>query len=47
MSEWELYDGRIPTTSLKMPKVDNGRIRYLTKDEADEIISELKTRPSN
>lgn len=42
--EWELYNGRIPTASLKMPKVENARIRYLTPDEADKLLAAIKTR---
>jgi len=44
MMEWEMYDGRIPTTGFKMPKVDNARMRYLTPDEADKILETLKQR---
>jgi integrase len=44
MAEWELYMGRIPTASIKMPKVDNARVRYLTPDEADRLLSALKAR---
>lgn len=42
MTEWELYDGRIPTAGIKMPKVDNARIRYLTPIEADLLLKALK-----
>jgi integrase len=41
---WELYSGRIPTVALKMPKVDNARVRYLTPEEADKLLAALKTR---
>lgn len=44
MVEWELYDGRVPTTGFKMPKVDNARMRYLTPDEAEKILETLKQR---
>lgn len=42
--EWELYDGRIPTTTLQMPKVDNARVRYLTAKEAESVLAALKQR---
>jgi integrase len=42
--EWELYDGRIPTTGVKMPKVDNARVRFLTQDEADLLLEDIKNR---
>jgi integrase len=44
MVEWELYSGRIPTAFLKMPKGDNARVRYLTPDEADKLLTALKAR---
>ena len=44
MVEWELYDGRIPTSGFKMPKVDNARMRYLSPDEAEKILAVLKQR---
>ena len=44
MIEWEFYDGRVPTIGLKMPKIDNGRIRYLTPEEADLLLTEVKKR---
>lgn len=42
MAEWELYDGRVPTTKMKMPRVDNARIRYLQPTEAAELMAALK-----
>lgn len=44
MVQWEFYDGRIPTASVKMPKVDNARTRFLTTDEADRLLMSLKGR---
>ncbi|UQZ88848.1 site-specific integrase [Deltaproteobacteria bacterium Smac51] len=44
MVEWELFDGRIPTTGFKMPKIDNARVRYLTPEEAERLMAELKKR---
>lgn len=39
-----MYSGRIPTAALKMPKVDNARVRYLTPDEAERLLIALKAR---
>lgn len=38
--EWELYPGPIPV--FRMPKFDNKRIRYLSKDEAAKLLANLK-----
>ena len=43
-SEWEIYEGRIPTSSVKMPKVDAHRLRWLTPDEARLLLEGLKKR---
>lgn len=42
LAEWELFDGRLPTASVKMPKVDNARVRYLTHEEAEALLAEIK-----
>ena len=42
--EWELFDGRVPTVGVKMPKVDNARVRFLSTDEADQLLAELEKR---
>ena len=47
LTEWELYSGRIPTAKVKMPKVDNARVRYLTNDEAERLLKDLKRRSIN
>jgi integrase len=44
LAEWELYEGRNPTANFKMPKVDNARVRYLTEDEADRLLADVKRR---
>jgi len=44
MKEWEVYDGAIPTEKLKMPKIDNARLRYLTIEEAEGLLAYLKPR---
>jgi len=46
MRDWNLYDGPIPTEKVKLPKKDNRRMRFLTPEEADVLLSELaKTAP--
>jgi Site-specific recombinase XerD len=42
LAEWELFDGRVPTASVKMPKIDNARVRYLAHEEAEMLLSEIK-----
>lgn len=44
LREWEIYDGPNPANSLKMPKIDNARRRYLTPDESDQLLDYLKPR---
>jgi len=44
MIKWDLYQGTIPTSNLAMPKVDNERLRFLTKEEANDILNNLKLR---
>jgi integrase len=41
---WELYKGRIPTESIKFPKPDNKRLRFLTHNEADKLLKALKEK---
>ena len=42
--EWELYDGKIPTSTIKMPKIENSRVRYLTPKEAEAMLNLVKTK---
>ena len=42
MADWELYDGRLPTTRMKMPKFDNKRVRFLYPSEAAQVMETLK-----
>lgn len=39
-----LVSGDCPTKSLKMPKFDNKRLRFLTHEEAEELLTALKAR---
>lgn len=38
---WGIYYGPIPTAAMKMPKIDNARMRYLTKTEAATLLGKL------
>jgi integrase len=40
----KLFTGESPTKSVKLPKADNRRMRFLSPDEARALLSELKTR---
>lgn len=44
LASWGVYGGRIPTDGFTMPKVDNARTRYLTEDEAADLLTALKKR---
>lgn len=44
---WNLYSGSVPTDGLKMPRIDNARMRYLTPDEAERLLDALKKRSLN
>lgn len=44
LSAWGLYDGPIPTEHLVMPKVDNARTRFLTREEAVKLLEAVKKR---
>lgn len=39
-----LWQGDGPTSSVKKPKVNNGRMRYLTKGEAQTLLEALRER---
>jgi integrase len=41
---WGLYEGQIPTESIKFPKLDNKRLRFLTHNEADRLLEALKEK---
>ena len=42
--EWDVYIGVNPVSKVKKPKKDNRRIRFLTKEEAEKLLDELKKR---
>lgn len=39
-----LYNGENPISKIKMPRVNNGRLRFLTHDEADLLLETLRER---
>lgn len=41
---WGLYKGQIPTESIKFPKHDNKRLRFLSHNEADRLLEALKEK---
>lgn len=42
-----ILEGESPTAKVKKPKVDNGRMRFLTQDEADMLLNALKVKSSD
>ncbi len=38
----DFFDGVNPTRKVKFPSPDNGRVRFFTRDQAEELISTLK-----
>ncbi len=38
-----IFTGENPVKSVKMPTVDNKRVRYFTRDEAETLLAKLKT----
>lgn len=44
MRTWGLYDGPDPFQTVRMPVLNNSRQRYLTPDEARNLLAELHTR---
>lgn len=39
-----ILEGEPPTAKVKKPKVDNGRMRFFTHDEADKLLEALKEK---
>ena len=44
-SDWNLYDGPNPVKKIKMPVIQNARDRFLSIEEADKLLKELKRNP--
>jgi len=43
----EAFSGENPTSKVKFPKPDNGRMRFLTHAEADALLAALKARSAD
>lgn len=41
-ADWNLYDGPNPVKKVKMPVVQNARDRFLSVEEADKLLTELR-----
>jgi len=41
---WKMFSGPPPTSQVKFPKLDNRRLRFLTYEEAANLLEELSTR---
>ena len=44
LAAWGVYSGPVPTDGFTMPKIDNERTRYLTEEEAVNLLDALKKR---
>lgn len=44
MIAWGLWQGQNPITGLKMPKINNKRVRFFTHKEADKLLAAVKVR---
>jgi integrase len=44
MAKWDLYQGANPTTHVVLPRADNSRSRFLTREEAEALLASLKIR---
>ena len=42
-----VYGGESPTSQVKAPKVDNGRLRFLTHEEATMLLNALKAKSTD
>ncbi|NWH06955.1 tyrosine-type recombinase/integrase [Desulfobacter latus] len=40
----KLFKGENPTKNIKIPKIDNKRLRFLSPAEAEQLLTELKNR---
>jgi integrase len=45
--DWNLYEGPNPVKKIKMPTVQNARDRFLSVEEANALLRELKRNPWN
>lgn len=47
MDDWGLYSGTKPFSKVTLPKVNNRRMRFLTPEEANRLLDELKEHSLN
>ena len=45
-SDWGIYSKSNPVSKVKKPKKDNRRMRFLSSEESDKLLDELKKRSS-
>ena len=41
-ADWELWNGKNPCATIKLPKLNNARERFLSKEEAETLLIELR-----
>ncbi len=39
-----MFQGENPTKNVKIPKIDNKRLRFLSPEEAERLLNELNSR---
>ncbi len=44
LKKWDKYNGDNPFEKVEMPKVDNKRTRFLTRQEADTLLAAIKAK---
>ncbi|MDR2947546.1 MAG: site-specific integrase [Candidatus Adiutrix sp.] len=44
MAKWDMYNGKNPVLKVTLPREDNRRFRFLTPEEAEALLRELKAR---
>ena len=44
MVKWQLYAGPLPFSEIRLPKTNNASERFLTPEEAQALLAELKKR---
>lgn len=42
MMQWKLWKGELPFVDIELPKLNNGRTRYLTPEEARTLLAALR-----
>ncbi|AEH45359.1 integrase family protein [Thermodesulfatator indicus DSM 15286] len=42
--DWELFEGENPVSKVKIPRRDNRRLRFLSPEEAEALLAEVRKR---